>query len=80
MSTKRRTDAWTLNSQNGIESLKFVRDILLPPLNAHEVLVKIHAASLNYRDLAITKVQRACPLSDAALLTKMISRVVKWSP
>lgn len=50
------TAAWVLKSQIGIEGLTFVEQMPLPPLQDHEVLVKIHAASLNARDLVIAKV------------------------
>lgn len=56
MPTTRYTAAWVLQTQNGIESLEFVEGIQLPPLRDDEILVKIHAASLNYRDLVIAKV------------------------
>ncbi|KAL2062335.1 hypothetical protein VTL71DRAFT_6601 [Oculimacula yallundae] len=46
---------WTLDGQNGIESL-VCNDVELPTeVGDHDVLLKIHAASLNYRDLAIAK-------------------------
>ncbi|KAI0190852.1 putative alcohol dehydrogenase [Astrocystis sublimbata] len=48
---------WILNSQNGFEnSLEYQSDIPVPShsdLGPKEVLVKMHAASLNYRDLMI---------------------------
>lgn len=47
---------WTLNGQNGIESLTCQQIDLTKELGAQEVLVKIYAASLNYRDVAIAKV------------------------
>ena len=47
---------WVLDSQNGIESLVSRQAQIPTELAEHEVLVKIHAASLNYRDLAIAKV------------------------
>jgi NADPH:quinone reductase-like Zn-dependent oxidoreductase len=49
---------WVLDSQNGVESL-VSRQVQIPAeLGEHEVLMKIHAASLNYRDLVIAKVNR----------------------
>lgn len=56
MTIPQSTAAWVLNSQNGIESLEFLEQLDLPTIEDNEVLVKIHAASLNYRDLMITKV------------------------
>jgi NADPH:quinone reductase-like Zn-dependent oxidoreductase len=47
---------WTLDSQNGIESLVSRQAQMPREVGEHEILVKIHAASLNYRDLAIAKV------------------------
>ncbi|KAK5065101.1 hypothetical protein LTR84_000937 [Exophiala bonariae] len=49
------TAAWVFNKQDGIQRLDRVDDLRLPVLREDEVLVKIHAASLNYRDLAIAK-------------------------
>lgn len=50
------TKAWVLNSQNGPESLEIREELPLPALKADEILVKIHGASLNYRELMIAKV------------------------
>lgn len=47
---------WTLESQNGIESLKFAHVPVHTVLGDHEVLVELRAASLNYRDIVIAKV------------------------
>lgn len=48
---------WTVKSQDGIQiGLQFNTDATLPKLGAEDVLVEIHAASSNYRDLAILKV------------------------
>lgn len=48
---------WILNDQQGFEtSLKYETKVLIPPkdeLGPSDVLVKLHAASLNYRDLVI---------------------------
>lgn len=49
---------WTLHDPKGIESLVY-GEAAFPKtedLGEHDVLVKLHAASLNYRDLAITRV------------------------
>lgn len=48
---------WRLEGQKGIESLVCGESTLPTELQDHEVLIKIHAASLNYRDLAIAKVR-----------------------
>jgi NADPH:quinone reductase-like Zn-dependent oxidoreductase len=52
-----RTSAWVLKDQQGIDSLKFVETHVSTP-GDYEVLVKLHAASLNYRDIVIAKVRR----------------------
>lgn len=46
---------WVLNGQQGFQSLELQQDVPIPPLGDSEVLVKIHAASLNYRDVSISK-------------------------
>lgn len=47
---------WTISdTKNGFEGLKF-EDVAVPRVGENEVLVKLHAASLNYRDLIIPKV------------------------
>lgn len=58
MSSLQYTAAWVLNTQTGIDGLTFIEQLPLPPIKEDEVLVKIHAASLNYRDLVITKVSK----------------------
>jgi NADPH:quinone reductase-like Zn-dependent oxidoreductase len=48
---------WVLNSQEGFEtSLEYQVNVPVPTgdeLGPHEVLVEIHAASLNYREIMI---------------------------
>lgn len=52
------TAAWTLPARrSGIDSLNFIEKLPLPTLKDDEVLVKIHAVSLNYRELMIVKVR-----------------------
>ncbi|KAH6676614.1 hypothetical protein B0J14DRAFT_560903 [Halenospora varia] len=46
---------WTVEGQDGFDSLKFNKEAPIPELSDNEVLVKFHAASLNYRDLIIPK-------------------------
>lgn len=74
-----RTSGWVLNSQNGIESLMFVRDLALPSLKDDEVLVKIHAASLNYRELVLVKVMTPifCRSASSGSWLKSHSRAVQ---
>ena len=50
------TKQWTIQGQNGFESLKFNEKAEIPRLGENEVLVHFYAASLNYRDLIIPKV------------------------
>ncbi|KXT07578.1 hypothetical protein AC578_10236 [Pseudocercospora eumusae] len=46
---------WTLPTTKGVKSLVLVPDATLGSLEANEVRVRLHAASLNYRDLMIAK-------------------------
>lgn len=57
MSIPKTTKAWTVGSfdSKDFESLKFNPETPLPDISDYEVLVKFHAASLNYRDLIIPK-------------------------
>lgn len=48
------------NKDNGFDGLAF-KDAAVPKVGENEVLVKLHAASLNYRDLIIPKVCRVKP-------------------
>lgn len=52
------TARWVLPSQNGIDSLRYEDSVSIPNLMDDEVLVEMHAASINYRDLVITKVSQ----------------------
>ncbi|PYH48796.1 zinc-dependent alcohol dehydrogenase family protein [Aspergillus saccharolyticus JOP 1030-1] len=47
--------AWILEGQDGLGSLKLIHDKPAPSLGDYDVLLHIHAASLNHRDLAIAK-------------------------
>lgn len=55
------TPAWVLTGQNGASSLELIANYELPPLGPNDVLVRIHAASLNYRELVIAKVHTSPP-------------------
>ncbi|KAI1082356.1 putative alcohol dehydrogenase [Whalleya microplaca] len=47
---------WILSSQNGLDSLQYQQVTpVRPDIGPEDVLVEIHAASLNYRDLVIAK-------------------------
>lgn len=52
------TRAWILKEQNGIDSLDTVEQAL-PEVGDFEVLVKLHAASLNYRDIVLANVRQS---------------------
>ena len=56
MSPVKVTKAWTRTGTTGFDALKFNEQTPLPELGDHDVLVEIHAASLNYRDLSMAKV------------------------
>ncbi|KAE8316028.1 alcohol dehydrogenase [Aspergillus transmontanensis] len=82
-----QTPAWTLTGQKGISSLKFVENHPLPALGDHDVRIKIHAASLNYRDLAIalgklnlTVKDNIVPASDGAACTHMTTHMADDTP
>ncbi|PGH03635.1 hypothetical protein AJ80_08656 [Polytolypa hystricis UAMH7299] len=59
MTTPSSTASWILTSQNVAASLQYVEQSDLPRVGEHDVLLKIHAASLNYRDLALSKGQHS---------------------
>ncbi|QDS67550.1 hypothetical protein FKW77_003010 [Venturia effusa] len=61
------TARWTLPTQNGIDSLKYEGSASIPDLREEEVLVEMHAASINYRDLVITKSAESFPLSPSLI-------------
>ena len=66
MSPGKATARWILNSQVNLDSsLQYEEGVSLPDLEEKEVLVEIHAASLNYRDLAIAQVRIAISHIDA---------------
>ncbi|KAK3110668.1 hypothetical protein LTR53_014806 [Teratosphaeriaceae sp. CCFEE 6253] len=46
---------WQLTTTQGIDGLKFVEDASVGPVGEDGVLVKLHAASLNYMDLFVAK-------------------------
>jgi NADPH:quinone reductase-like Zn-dependent oxidoreductase len=57
MSLPKHTKAWTLDGQQeDFTGLKLVDELPIPELKDDEVLVKIYAVSLNYRDLVVVKV------------------------
>lgn len=44
-----------LESQSGVDGLKLVNELPVPQVKDDEVLIKIHAVSLNYRELVVVK-------------------------
>lgn len=53
--TRTTTRCWTINSrEKGIDGFAFV-SAPVPSLGDHDVLVRMRAASLNYRDLVIAE-------------------------
>ncbi|CZT24079.1 probable zinc-binding oxidoreductase [Ramularia collo-cygni] len=55
--------SWTINGKTGFEALSFA-DSPVPEVGDKDVLVKLHGASLNYRDLIIPKGLYPFPSSD----------------
>lgn len=80
--------AWTVEGRNGFDSLKWNENHPVPEVGEKDVLVKIHAASLNYRDLAIAKGKYPFPLSDtfvpgsdgAGVVEAVGKRVTQFQP
>ncbi|KAH7029142.1 zinc-binding oxidoreductase [Microdochium trichocladiopsis] len=77
---------WTITStEKGFDGLQYT-DAKVPEIGDNEVLVKLHAASLNFRDLAIPQGQYPMPVktpvvagSDGAgEVLQVGSRVTKW--
>ncbi|CAN9307739.1 unnamed protein product [Alternaria alternata] len=58
------TKAWTVQGQNGFDSLTFNEQAKVPEIGDKDVLVKVHAASLNYRDLIIPMGKYPFPMKD----------------
>ncbi len=59
--TPKTNKAWTVEGKSGFDSLRFHKEAPVPEPSDYEVLVKFHAASLNYRDLLIPKGQQDQP-------------------
>jgi len=55
MSVPKTVKGWTvkIEGSEGFDALKWTDKLPVPELGEHDVLVKFHAASLNYRDLII---------------------------
>ena len=50
------TKQYTLHGTSGFDDIKLEEAAPIPSLGDHDILVKIHGVSLNYRDLIIPKV------------------------
>jgi NADPH:quinone reductase-like Zn-dependent oxidoreductase len=59
------TKQWTVERKKGHDALEFHEQVQIPELGDHDILVKIHAASLNYRDLVIADVRNLEPYPHA---------------
>ncbi|KLP09766.1 alcohol dehydrogenase [Fusarium fujikuroi] len=55
MSLPKTTNGWAVVGQGSFDNLKFDTQQPLPELSDNEVLVKFHAASLNFRDIMIAQ-------------------------
>jgi NADPH:quinone reductase-like Zn-dependent oxidoreductase len=55
MSFPKTTESWTVEDKGSFDALK-LKEVTIPELSDNEVLVKMHAASLNFRDLIIALV------------------------
>ena len=64
--------------EKGLDALQ-VQEMTLPDLGDHEVCMRVHSASINYRDLIIAKMgvsQALVPLSDGAGVVEGIGKSV----
>lgn len=59
MSLPKSTDAWVTKGTTGLDDMVFETGRPLPAVEDHDVMVKFHGASLNYRDIAILTVGMA---------------------
>ncbi|RSL70907.1 hypothetical protein CEP53_001748 [Fusarium sp. AF-6] len=55
---------WIISGSDGFDSLEFQKEAPVPSIGDQDVLVKIHAASFNFRDLVIPKGLYPFPLKD----------------
>ncbi|TGO26388.1 hypothetical protein BPAE_0060g00030 [Botrytis paeoniae] len=67
MSLPKTTKAWTIQGQNGFDSLVFNEQTPLPAFSDNDVLIKFHAVSLNFRDLIISLGQYPYPIPDSLI-------------
>lgn len=52
-----KNNLWRVKGHKGFDSLEFEQDVPLEDLGSHDCLVKIEAASVNFRDLMVAQVQ-----------------------
>ncbi|KAB2576615.1 Zinc-type alcohol dehydrogenase-like protein [Lasiodiplodia theobromae] len=79
---------WVVRNFTGPEGLEIEEDVPMPELGPNDVLVKLSAASLNYRDLVVTRGQYpwaltlpVIPCSDGAGTVAAVgSRVTSFAP
>lgn len=70
MSVPKTTRQWVIkDTKNKFDGLELQENVEIPPLGDYDVLVKIHAVSLNYRDLIIPQVR--CSLAIRNAITYM---------
>lgn len=75
MSSPKTTDAWIIQDTKGFDSLVLKKDVPIPELGDHDVLVQIEAVSLNYRDLIIPQVQAPSGYPKKCILTFLVGKV-----
>ncbi|KAL8420609.1 hypothetical protein RB594_003413 [Gaeumannomyces avenae] len=62
--SSRTNDQWVVKgSEKGFDELEYQKNVPVPNVGEHDVLVRLHGASLNYRDLIITKGMYPFPLN-----------------
>jgi len=54
--TAKRFKQWQITATRGIEGLRLVDDASVDEVGNEEVLIELHAASLNFMDLFVAKV------------------------
>ncbi|KAF1846751.1 NAD(P)-binding protein [Cucurbitaria berberidis CBS 394.84] len=82
------TKQWTVDGNTGFDALNFNENAPVPEVGDKDVLVKIHAASLNYRDLIIPKGKYPFPMKDnivpgsdgAGTVEKVGKQVTRFKP
>ncbi|KFY85079.1 hypothetical protein V500_08735 [Pseudogymnoascus sp. VKM F-4518 (FW-2643)] len=65
MSLPKTTDAWVTKGTTGLDNLVFESGRPLPAVEDHDVMVKFHGASLNYRDISILTGSYPFPIKDS---------------